>query len=134
MNLFFVIYDNNRSVKCVSRVLNVYILNKSKYCFTIIYIVDSFREIEIHGQSPSALQTRFMLMHCSLAQIVKITISLSVLFTLGLAYYVPITVLWPMIHSRIAMKSSLYHRLYETSLRLSGIIGTSKHVTIWHEC
>ncbi|KAL6439646.1 hypothetical protein ACFW04_004022 [Cataglyphis niger] len=61
----------------------------------------------------------------ALAQIVKIAISLSVLFTMGLAYYVPFTVLWPMILSRIATKSLLYHRLYEALFRLAGIIGTT---------
>lgn len=114
------------SVKCISRIKILLHDN--------LYRSQTRFKIEIHGQSHSALQTRFMLMHCSLAQVVKIAISLSVIFTLGLAYYVPISVLWPMIRSRIATKSSLYHRLYETSLRLSGIIGTSKHVTIWHEC
>ncbi|XP_011155399.2 proton-coupled amino acid transporter-like protein pathetic isoform X2 [Solenopsis invicta] len=61
----------------------------------------------------------------TLAQIVKIAISLSVLFTFGLAYYVPISVLWPMIRARIATKSSLHHRFYESSLRLGGVIGTT---------
>lgn len=65
-------------------------------------------------------------MLCSLAQVVKIAISLSVLFTFGLAYYVPITVLWPMIRSRIVTKSARYHRFYESSLRLGGVVGTSK--------
>lgn len=64
----------------------------------------------------------------SLAQIVKIAISLSVLFTFGLAYYVPISVLWPMIRARIASKGPRLCRLYEISLRLAGVAASSKHV------
>ncbi|EZA61066.1 Proton-coupled amino acid transporter [Ooceraea biroi] len=57
--------------------------------------------------------------------VVKIAISLSVLFSFGLAYYVPISVLWPIARSKIAAKSSLYHRLAEISLRLGGVTGTT---------
>ncbi|XP_036142916.1 proton-coupled amino acid transporter-like protein pathetic [Monomorium pharaonis] len=61
----------------------------------------------------------------TLAQVVKIAISLSVLFTFGLANYVPISVLWPMIRARVAARSSLHQRFYESSLRLGGVIGTT---------
>ncbi|XP_020287063.1 proton-coupled amino acid transporter-like protein pathetic [Pseudomyrmex gracilis] len=61
----------------------------------------------------------------TLAQIVKVAISSSVLFSIGLAYYVPISIIWPMIYAKIAEKSLLYHHLYEISLRLGGVIGTT---------
>lgn len=75
----------------------------------------------------------FYVIICSLAQIVKIAISLSVLFTFGLAYYVPISVLWPMIRSRIAAKGSRQRRIYEITLRLGGVVACSKYVAVRHE-
>ncbi|RLU22446.1 hypothetical protein DMN91_004724 [Ooceraea biroi] len=66
-----------------------------------------------------------------LAQVVKIAISLSVLFSFGLAYYVPISVLWPIARSKIAAKSSLYHRLAEISLRLGGVTGTRSKLSLF---
>ncbi|XP_072765917.1 proton-coupled amino acid transporter-like protein pathetic [Anoplolepis gracilipes] len=91
---------------------------------TVIYLIFGFFG---YNKYPNACDTviKNLPMEETLAQIVKIAISLSVLFTLGLAYYVPISVLWPMIRTRIATKSLLYHRLHETSLRLGGVIGTT---------
>jgi hypothetical protein len=66
---------------------------------------------------------------CSLAQIVKIAISLSVLFTIGLAYFVPINILWSLIQKRMAEKSLLSRRLAEISLRLGGMLAMSKRIT-----
>ncbi|KAL0126633.1 hypothetical protein PUN28_005179 [Cardiocondyla obscurior] len=61
----------------------------------------------------------------TLAQVVKVVVFLPVLFTLGLAYYVPISVLWPAIRSRVAAKSVAQQRFYESLLRLCGVMGTT---------
>jgi len=66
---------------------------------------------------------------CSLAQLVKITISLSVLFTIGLSYFVPINILWPLIKKRMTEQPKLYQRLAEISLRLGGMLVLSKRIT-----
>ncbi|XP_008216698.1 proton-coupled amino acid transporter-like protein pathetic isoform X1 [Nasonia vitripennis] len=62
------------------------------------------------------------------AQMVKVAVSLSVLLTYGLQYYVPITILWPMIAKRIGNK-----RVYETFFRLGGVIAcTSLAIALPH--
>ncbi|XP_018299755.1 proton-coupled amino acid transporter-like protein pathetic [Mycetomoellerius zeteki] len=90
----------------------------------VIYLTFGFLG---YNKYPDACDTviKNLPMEETLAQVVKIAISLSVLFTFGLTYYVPISVLWPMIHSRIITKSSLQHRFYESLLRLGGVIGTT---------
>ncbi|XP_018361673.1 PREDICTED: uncharacterized protein LOC108760307 [Trachymyrmex cornetzi] len=90
----------------------------------VIYLTFGFLG---YNKYPDACDTviKNLPMEETLAQVVKIAISLSVLFTFGLTYYVPISVLWPMIHSRIVTKSSLQHRFYESLLRLGGVIGTT---------
>ncbi|KAL6260498.1 hypothetical protein P5V15_008022 [Pogonomyrmex californicus] len=57
----------------------------------------------------------------TLSQVVKITVAFSILFTFGLAYYIPMTVLWPIIRAKIMTKSLLYHRFCEFSLRFGGV-------------
>jgi len=66
---------------------------------------------------------------CSLSQIVKIAISLSVMFTIGLAYFVPIDILWTIIQKRIAEKSPRYQKMIEVFLRLGGMTLMSKRIT-----
>ncbi|XP_011879552.1 PREDICTED: proton-coupled amino acid transporter 1-like [Vollenhovia emeryi] len=90
----------------------------------VIYLAFGFLG---YNKYPDACDTviKNLPMEETLAQVVKIAISLSVLFTFGLAYHVPISVLWPMIRSRIVTKSTLHQRLCESSLRLGGVMGTT---------
>ncbi|XP_018407380.1 PREDICTED: uncharacterized protein LOC108783330 [Cyphomyrmex costatus] len=90
----------------------------------VIYLTFGFLG---YNKYPDACDTviKNLPMEETLAQVVKIAISLSALFTFGLTYYVPISVLWPMIQSRIVTKSTLHHRFYESLLRLGGVIGTT---------
>ncbi|CAL7943888.1 unnamed protein product [Xylocopa violacea] len=55
-----------------------------------------------------------------LAQVIKIAISLSVLCSYGLAFYVPIVILWPMVKPKFES-----YNLGESVFRLCGIIGTA---------
>ncbi|XP_076752807.1 proton-coupled amino acid transporter-like protein pathetic isoform X2 [Xylocopa sonorina] len=56
----------------------------------------------------------------TLAQVIKIAISLSVLCSYGLAFYVPISILWPMLKPRFEA-----YRFGEAIFRLCGIVGTT---------
>ncbi|XP_043250291.1 proton-coupled amino acid transporter-like protein pathetic [Colletes gigas] len=55
-----------------------------------------------------------------LAQFVKIAISISIFFSLGIAYYVPYSVLWPMIESKL--KSYSYGKFM---FRLGAVVATT---------
>ncbi|KAK0094557.1 hypothetical protein PV326_010602 [Microctonus aethiopoides] len=56
-----------------------------------------------------------------IAQIVKIVVTLSIICSYGLHYYVPVNILWPMISRKITRR----HYLYEVIFRLGGVITTT---------
>ncbi|XP_025158981.1 proton-coupled amino acid transporter-like protein pathetic [Harpegnathos saltator] len=91
---------------------------------TVVYLLFGFLG---YNKYPNACDTviKNLPMQETLAQIVKIAISLSVLFTFGLAYYVPVSVLWPMIRARIAAENLRHQRIYEISLRLGGVVAST---------
>ncbi|XP_015590133.1 proton-coupled amino acid transporter-like protein pathetic [Cephus cinctus] len=53
-----------------------------------------------------------------LAQVAKIAVSISVMFTYGLQYFIPIGILWPIIAVKIKPERQL---IYEISFRLGGV-------------
>ncbi|KAK0082372.1 hypothetical protein PV325_010510 [Microctonus aethiopoides] len=57
----------------------------------------------------------------STQQIVKIVVTLSIICSYGLHYYVPVNILWPMISRKITRR----HYLYEVIFRLGGVITTT---------
>ncbi|KAG5321786.1 S36A1 protein, partial [Acromyrmex heyeri] len=91
---------------------------------TVIYLIFGFLG---YNKYPDACDTviKNLPMEETLAQVVKIAITLSVLFSFGLTYYVPIRVLWRIIYMRIATKSSLQLRIYNCLLRLGGVVITT---------
>ncbi|EGI61589.1 Proton-coupled amino acid transporter 4 [Acromyrmex echinatior] len=104
------------------------IIITSTFLNIIIYLVFGFLG---YNKYPDACDTviKNLPMEETLAQVVKIAITLSVLFSFGLTYYVPIKVLWPIIYVKIATKSSLQIRIYNCLLRLGGVVITKKELS-----
>lgn len=62
----------------------------------------------------------------SASNLVKIAVTLSVICTYGLHYYVPVTILWPMIIKKSEAIIGNHAKMYKILFKLGGVTVSSK--------